>query len=689
MSEHPSARVQELRVELERLTASFEQIAGVGGQITVPAFQEAFELRSEFVARHLFRQFDRNDNGVIERDEFFAAIERLLAGTSEDKLAFLFRVHDQDQDGTIVRVELERLIHLGLVESAVTLPEALVEEMIDALFEASDRNGDGLICFEEFAAVFAGYPELLDRVTRADAVWRVLRDHPAAPPAPVVTPVRRAANWIEEHGIVLVFLLGYVLINVALFGEALLRYRAAGANGFVQLARGCGACLNFNGALIVVPMLRRTLSWIRARRIGRLIPVDHGVAFHKLVGHVLFGFASVHTLAHFGNYLVSPLPFFELLLLTRPGWTGLASMLLFLAMWIFALEPIRRAGHFELFYYVHLGYWPFFALLLVHGPVFWMWATVPLLGYLVERILRMEQRAKKVEVETEVLPSRVTKLGFAAPKGWQHRAGDYLFIKIPALAHGEWHPFTISSAPDRIQPGVWAVTPGTPGSTGRSPDEITLHVRSLGNWTNALYELARARERAEPGNVRPLLARIDGPYGTPSAHIFAVKHAVLIGAGIGVTPFAAILESMLLRRQAGDLAGDLGSKLERVHFIWINRDQHAFEWFTELLAALEASDAHRMLDIHIYMTGGREQLDAAALELAREVFYAKTRRDVVTGLAAKTKFGRPDWDELLTAILREHAPERVEVFMCGPMPLVRELGPLCERLGMSFHHEVF
>jgi predicted ferric reductase len=622
---------------------------------------------------------------VIEREEFIAAIEQLLGGSSHDKLAFLFRVHDQDEDGTIVRLELERLIHIGLAESAVTLPETLINEMIDALFEASDRNGDGQISFDEFAAVFGGFPELLDRVTRADSVFRVLKNHPEPPPPPEVSRVRRAANWIEEHGVELVFLIAYVLINLALFSEALLRYRAAGANGFVQLARGCGACLNFNGALILVPTLRRFLSWIRAQRFGRLLPVDHSVAFHKLVGHALFGFAVVHTLAHFGNYLVSPIPFFELLLLTRPGWTGLALMVLLWAMWTFALEPIRRAGHFELFHYVHLGYWPFFALLLVHGPVYWMWATVPLVGYVAERILRVEQRLKKVELATEVLPSRVTKLSFAAPKGWQHRAGDYLFIKIPELARGEWHPFTISSAPERIRSDSQGRRHDDLSSRPGGRAEISLHVRSLGNWTTALYELARKRERAEPGSLPPLLARLDGPYGTPSAHIFAVKHAVLIGAGIGVTPFAAILESMLLRRQAGRD----GSQLERVHFIWINRDQHAFEWFTELLASLEQSDVDDMFDIHIYMTGGREHLDAAALELAREVLYAKTRRDVVTGLAAKTKFGRPDWDELLTAILREHAPERVEVFMCGPMALVRELDPLCDRLGMAFHHEVF
>ena len=420
-------------------------------------------------------------------------------------------------------------------------------------------------------------------------------------------------------------------------------------------------------------MLRRALNWIRAQRFGRLLPIDHSVAFHKLVGHALFGFAVVHTLAHFGNYTVSPAPFFDQLLHTRAGWTGLVSMILLWAMWTFALEPIRRAGYFELFHYIHLGYWPLFALLLVHGPVYWIWAGVPLLGYLVERALRTRQSTHAVAVETEVLPSRVTKLSFTPPPGWTHRAGDYLFIKIPEVARGEWHPFTISSAPERVSPD------------GRGQQQLTLHIRSLGNWTKSLSELARSRTRADPNNLHPLAARLDGPYGTPSGDIFGVKHAVLIGAGIGVTPFAAILESMLLRRRAGDHQ----SKLEHAHFVWINRDQYAFEWFTELLGSLEASDADEMLDVHIYMTGGREQLDAAALELAREVFYAKTHRDVVTGLAARTKFGRPDWEALLTEIIREHAPERVEVFMCGPMALVRELDPLCDRLGVPFHHEVF
>lgn len=43
---------------------------------------------------------------------------------------------------------------------------------------------------------------------------------------------------------------------------------------------------------------------------------------------------------------------------------------------------------------------------------------------------------------------------------------------------------------------------------------------------------------------------INGPYGAPSSHIFHASHAVLIATGIGVTPFASILQSIMSRYYA-------------------------------------------------------------------------------------------------------------------------------------------
>lgn len=38
------------------------------------------------------------------------------------------------------------------------------------------------------------------------------------------------------------------------------------------------------------------------------------------------------------------------------------------------------------------------------------------------------------------------------PSHFCFRPGDYVFVNIPAIALYEWHPFTLSSAPEEVLP---------------------------------------------------------------------------------------------------------------------------------------------------------------------------------------------------------------------------------------------
>lgn len=96
---------------------------------------------------------------------------------------------------------------------------------------------------------------------------------------------------------------------------------------------------------------------------------------------------------------------------------------------------------------------------------------------------------------------------------------------------------------------------------------------------------------------------MDGPYGAPSSHIFMAQHAVLIGTGIGVTPFASILQSIMHRHWRArhtcprckyewcSAIPRAVMNLRKVDFFWINRNQHSFEWFVNLLSQLEIEQA--------------------------------------------------------------------------------------------------
>ena len=647
------------------LERAFAHHAGADAKIDVKELQKALGLRSEYLARRVMSTFDANADGVIGKDEFLAGVRALVLGTEREKLHFAFRLHDHDGDGAIDRDELLRMITISLAESdAAERTGQPPEQLVDAVFARVDRNKDGRITFDELEAVVSRRPHLLRKMTRNEAIW--------------IAPNEDLLLWLDdqtatrtgtfgampERGVAPRIVIGlWIAINVALFAIVLVRGLVSGEQPFMQIGRALGYCLDFDGALILLPMMRRLLTRVRAGLLGRVLPVDDAVDFHRLVGHTLFALAVTHAvafvLATATGHAASAV---QLLFGTRIGIAGVLLLLVFAVMWVCSLAFIRRSKRFELFYFTHLLYVVWLGLAIAHAPTFLFWAGVPLLGFVIEQVLRLRSRRPAARVlAATALRSGVTRLEIERPPGFAFSPGDYVFLRIPAIARHEWHPFTISSAPER--------------------DQLDFHVRSLGNWTSALRR--HVEEEREP---KALTAYIDGPYGSPTAHIFQSRHAVLIGAGIGVTPFASVLESVVLR---GNGESKRPSQLQHAHFIWLNRDQYSFEWFSALLRELEKVDHKGMLEMHLCMTGVRAGVTSLGLELARDIMRGAGRSDIFTGMGTHLHVGPPDWEAMLGTIARSHEPDPVDVFFCGPPGLAAKLEPLCRRLGMSFREERF
>lgn len=124
--------------------------------------------------------------------------------------------------------------------------------------------------------------------------------------------------------------------------------------------------------------------------------------------------------------------------------------------WLISLEyffTIKYIVFFQIFYWTHLLYVPFYLLLILHCPNFWKWLIIPGLLYLCERFYRfslMRSEHGKTYISSGLLlPSKVTHLVIKRPPHFDFHPGDYVFVNIPAIAKYEWHPFTISSAPEQ------------------------------------------------------------------------------------------------------------------------------------------------------------------------------------------------------------------------------------------------
>src|SRR5207244_11111735 len=139
-----------------------------------------------------------------------------------------------------------------------------------------------------------------------------------------------------------------------------------------------------DGGLVLVPVMRRLTTWVRATWLGRAITVDQAIDFHRLVGHTLFALACAHAaafaIAYAGAHAAWPLGLLE----TGRGATGGALLIVFVVMWIFSLGFIRRSKRFELFYFTHLLFIAWLGLAIAHAPRFLLFSGVPVIGFLVE-----------------------------------------------------------------------------------------------------------------------------------------------------------------------------------------------------------------------------------------------------------------------------------------------------------------
>jgi NADPH oxidase 5 len=650
---------------LEALSHAFTGHAGSDQLIDAVDLQRALRIRSEFLARRMLAILDRDGDGRVSREEFMAAVRRLVFGSARDKLRLAFQIHDLDGNGRIEPEEIRRMIAMNLDEEggseasgvhSTRRREARVDELTHLLVSTADEDNSQSLCFEELERITAGDPKLLELISRNEASWVLPESEILNPPKPVADWRLRLQRLLENRSSLVVFFVLLGMVNVVLFVSNALRYQGQGV--WLMLAHGAGGCVNLDGALVLVPVMRRILHWARLTALGRFLPLNDALLIHRVLGVGLFLLGLIHSAAHFANYSLRG-GIWASITGTPAGRTGFMLLLVSAVMWAFSLRRIRKSFRFELFYYTHFAYIAWFALALSHGPRFYKFALLPLLAFAFEWLLR---RRRRVHVSRLLalsgLSSGVTRLELACPPGFEPRPGDYAFLRIPHLARFEWHPFTISSAPGA----------GT----------LCFHIRSEGDWTKALRQMADDRDALEE-----VVVNIDGPFGTPSRSIFGARHAVLVGAGIGVTPFASVLESMVARAYAGE------NQLEKLYFFWLNRDSRSFEWFAELLLKVEQTDHRQIVDVQICMTGGRGNIAALALNLARNLSHEIGKPDWVTGLRTQTRVGAPDFDSELAAISARHAPEPVDVFFCGPPGLGRKLSATCRRLALRFHEEVF
>jgi len=497
--------------------------------------------------------------------------------------------------------------------------------------------------------------------------------------------------------------------------------KLAGLNSLkwsVWSSRGAGLVLAFDGGLILIPMLRNIIRVIRPK-LAWLFPADENIWFHRQVAYQMLFWAVVHTTAHYVNFInvertqIRKEIALQIHYTQAGGISGHFMLLILVLMFTTAQQKIRNQC-FEAFWFTHhlafffmiglyahatgcfvrdsvnpdyISSFPFYSTEHCLGYMSWRYTIWPGIIYFGERMWR-EIRARRATKLSKVLvhPSGAMELRIIKPS-FKYTAGQWLFIQVPDVSGFQWHPFTITSAPE--------------------DPYVSVHIRQVGDWTRALGDrvgagpsvVAALTQAAMKGQVkdekdainvsrgdfveldpasaaRPLpMVRIDGPYGAPAEDVFNVEVAVLVGAGIGVTPFASILKHIWYRQRKGDLGS-----LRKVEFFWVCRDAPSFGWFQSLLQEVEAAQVDpNFLRINIFLT----QKISEDMLWNIAINDAGAEYDPLTLLRTRTMFGRPDWKAIYGKIRQtidagQYIPgsnaqlkTTVGTYFCGPNVLAK------------------
>uniref|UniRef100_A0A4W4EYL4 NAD(P)H oxidase (H2O2-forming) n=1 Tax=Electrophorus electricus TaxID=8005 RepID=A0A4W4EYL4_ELEEL len=687
-------------------------------ELTGAEFAHALGLRPDSLfVESMFSLADKDGNGYLSFQEFLDVVIIFMKGTPEEKSKLLFSMHDIRENGILSKQEFCSLLRSLLELSGNVLSKSQAEDAIASMIQAAGFDNKDNITWEDFHLLLQDYENVLQfaqltikgemttYLSFIHSFCRILialsRLGPCSPKvyvkpqrkhyirSPVQQKIQQFKRFVENyrrHIVCLVIIYG---ITAGLALERSYFYGLqAGSSGIPQtsivgiiVSRSSAAAICFLFPYMLLTVCRNLITMCRETLLNRYIPFDSAIDLHRLMAMTALVLTVVHSLGHVVNIYIfcvsdlsilaclfprvfsnngSELPqkwtfwFFQ----TVPGVTGIILLIILAFMYVFASHYFRRLS-FRGFWITHYLYVFMYALTMIHGsfallqePRFHIYLIPPALLFLLDKLISLSR--KKVEIpvlKAELLPSGVTYLEFKRPQGFTYRSGQWVRVACLELGTDEYHPFTLTSAPNE--------------------ETLSLHIRAVGPWTSRLREVYNPDRRHE-------LIYLDGPFGEGHQEWKDFEVSVLVGGGIGVTPFASILKDLVFKSSV-----KLKVQCKKVYFIWVTRTQRQFEWVSDIIRQVEEMDARELVSVHIYITQLAEKFDlrTTMLYVCERHFQKVWNRSLFTGLRSVTHFGRPPFLAFFNSLQEVHPEVRkIGVFSCGPPGLTKNVEKACQQM---------
>eukprot|EP01065_Artemidia_motanka_P004113 TRINITY_DN11980_c0_g1_i4.p1 TRINITY_DN11980_c0_g1~~TRINITY_DN11980_c0_g1_i4.p1 ORF type:complete len:1076 (+),score=298.22 TRINITY_DN11980_c0_g1_i4:395-3622(+) len=753
----------EMTEHAERMKEAFAGVVGeaAGADETQLVQVCAAEGVDEILARWLFQAL-AGERRTVDVRSYVAGMLVLTHGSPADRMLLSFHIFDRDRDNCISVEDLVGVVSVACEENKLKRSACDIEALAKAIMHSAGATEETGLCLEAFSNLLKKHPELAETLAMKPRKREVRTEEQEED---------SCMDKMLEHKRRRVWMLIMVLGHIGCFVYMFIMYSVGVAEKERDLmgwslpfAKGCAGALKLSFALLLFPVSRHTMTALRATPLAPILPLDDAITFHRMLACIGGACSVGHALAHVNDvkrwcdrsyaqewlaavgpgHVAADQPSCGDLLKSPVAITGVLMIVIFLIGFPFAVKWPREAewfkncfpgcakrmNDFNHFWITHQLLILFYILLVIHPwPGWnsksamderadtWVWVGVPMLIYFLERLFRMAGHVAEgsggrlpLLEGSKVVAGKVTRLRVRKPDGWSMCAGQWAFVQVPRLSRYEWHPFTISSAPaDKF---------------------IEFHIRSAGDWTGALYDLfkeledERKRRVADADAEAVMLSwpkvRVDGPFGAPAQHFARCPVAILVGAGIGMTPFLSILRDFMYRVKAAK-CGSCGCvdfdradfPVKRAHFFFITRDADELSWVKEAADEIVGSDKEGsilvrpdsgggVVDINLHVTSmkGTKSFSGALLAAGEtEAIASGEAASPLSGVKGiSVRQGRPNWASFLGQVRRDWESDvdvrLVSVSFCGPAPAANALRDACDeatdqRMRFAFKKESF
>ncbi|XP_010522982.1 PREDICTED: respiratory burst oxidase homolog protein D-like [Tarenaya hassleriana] len=732
----------------------FDELSGpTNGLLPSSMFWECIGMNKESkdFADQLFRALARRNNvsgDSINKEQLRFFWEQVSDESFDSRLQVFFDMVDEDADGRITEEEVAEIISLSASANKLSNIQKQAKEYAALIMEELDPDDAGYIMIENLETLLLQAPNQSVRLSDSRVLSQMLSQKlkPTQENNPLVRWSEKAKYFFLDNWQRVWIVALWLAICCGLFAYKFVQYRnkeAYDVMGYcVCVAKGGAETLKFNMALILLPVCRNTITWLRNKtRLGVVVPFDDNLNFHKTIaGGIVVGVilhAATHLACDFPRLLSADEETYEPMIKyfgEQPdsywhfvkeveGVTGILMVVLMAIAFTLATPWFRRnklnlpsflkkLTGFNAFWYSHHLFVIVYALLIVHGiklyltktwyqKTTWMYLAIPIVLYSCERLIRaFRSSVKPVKIlKVAVYPGNVLALHMTKPNGFKYKSGQYMFVNCRAVSPFEWHPFSITSAP--------------------GDNYLSVHIRTLGDWTRQLRTVFAEVCQPPPAGKSGLLRAegtsnvafpkilIDGPYGAPAQDYKKYDVVLLVGLGIGATPMISIVKDIINNMKTSSTEEDemmdhiengsnqnnsknskadkeKGFRTRKAYFYWVTREQGSFEWFKGIMDEVAEMDEEGVIELHNYCTSVYEEGDArsALIAMLQSLQHAKNGVDVVSGTRVKTHFAKPNWRQVYKKIALHHADSRVGVFYCGAPGLTKEL----RQLALDFSH---